>query len=152
MSTNLRNRERERQRERENGWQTSEGRREKERQKARAREKKRRHFLLEEQHENFVAVARKWKMLTKVKIRGRRKKVNKNTYDISSIKRVTRKFLTTKKCTKKVCITCKVAILLISRTVVFSPFSLPSPLSITRFYILFEQTINIIETFAFSPG
>ena len=36
--------------------------------------------------------------------------------------------------------------------VVFSPFSLPSPLSITRFYILFEQTINIIESFAFSPG
>ena len=34
----------------------------------------------------------------------------------------------------------------------FSPFSLPSPLSITRFYILFEQTINIIESFAFSPG
>ena len=25
---------------------------------------------------------------------------------------------------------------------------LPSPLSITRFYILFEQTINIIESFA----
>ena len=57
--------------------------------------KKRRHFLLEEKHENFVAVARKWKMLaaTKVKIRGRGKKVNKNTYDISSIKRVTRNFL-----------------------------------------------------------
>ena len=38
--------------------------------------KKRRHFLLEEKHENFVAVARKWKMLaaTKVKIRGRGKK------------------------------------------------------------------------------
>ena len=31
----------------------------------------------------------------------------------------------------------------------FSPFSLPSPLSITRFYILFEQSINIIESFAF---
>ena len=26
------------------------------------------------------------------------------------------------------------------------------PLSITRFYILFEQTINIIESLAFSPG
>ena len=46
--------------------------------------KKRRIFLLEEKHENFVAVARKWKMLaaTKGKIRGRGKKVNKNTYDI----------------------------------------------------------------------
>ena len=54
---------------------------------------------------------------------------------------------------KKVCCTCKVAILLIRPIVVFhrSP-ALPSPLSITRFYILFEQTINIIESFAFSPG
>ena len=30
---------------------------------------------------------------TKVKMSGSEKKVNKNTYDISSIKRVTRKFL-----------------------------------------------------------
>ena len=54
---------------------------------------------------------------------------------------------------KKVCCTCKVAFLLIRPIVVFhrSP-ALPSPLSITRFYILFEQTINIIESFAFSPG
>ena len=99
----------------------------------------------------------------KVKMRGSEKrKVNKNTYDISSIKRVTRKFLEVsrcgrakqwqKKCSKKVYCTCKVAFLLI-RPIVFSPFSLPSPLSITRFYILFaEYTINIIESFAFSPG
>ena len=53
---------------------------------------------------------------------------------------------------KKVGCTCKVAFLLIRPIVIFSPFSLPSPLSITRFYILFEQTINIIESFAFSPG
>ena len=59
---------------------------------------------------------------------------------------------TAKKCTKKVCCTCKVAFLLIRPIVVFSPFSLPSPLSITRFYILFEQTINIIESIAFSAG
>ena len=54
---------------------------------------------------------------------------------------------------KKVCCTCKVAFLLIRPIVVFhrSP-ALPSPLSITGFYILFEQTINIIESFAFSPG
>ena len=47
---------------------------------------------------------------------------------------------------------CKVAFLLISPIVVFhrSP-ELPLPLSITRFYILFEQPINIIESFAFSP-
>ena len=36
--------------------------------------------------------------------------------------------------------------------VIFSPFSFPSPLGITRFYILFQQTLNIIESFAFSPG
>ena len=30
--------------------------------------------------------------------------------------------------------------------------ALPLPLSITRFYILFEQTINVIENFSFSPG
>ena len=54
---------------------------------------------------------------------------------------------------KKVCFTCKVTYLLIRPIVVFhlSP-ALPSPLSITRFYILFERTINIIEIFAFSPG
>ena len=42
--------------------------------------------------------------------------------------------------------------MLIRPIVVFSLFSLPSRLSITRFYILFEQTIDIIESFAFSPG
>ena len=54
---------------------------------------------------------------------------------------------------KKVCCTCKVVFLLIRPIVVFhrSPV-LPSPLSITRFYILFDQTINIIESFAFSPS
>ena len=54
---------------------------------------------------------------------------------------------------KKVCCTCKVACFANWTFVVFhrSP-ALPSPLSITRFYILFEQTINIIESFAFSPG
>ena len=54
---------------------------------------------------------------------------------------------------KRVCSTCKVAILLIRPIVVFyrSP-ALPSPLSIRRFYILFEQTLNNIESFAFSSG
>ena len=86
---------------------------------------------------------------------GSEKKVNKKTCDISSIKRVAKKFLEvsrcdraktkSKKCAKKVCCRCKVAFLLIRPIVVFhrSP-ALPSPLSITRFYILFEQTINII--------
>ena len=32
-----------------------------------------------------------------------------------------------------------------------APVSLPSPLSITRIYIYYDQTINIIGSFAFSP-
>ena len=98
----------------------------------------------------------------KVKMSGSDKKITR-TYDISSIKRLTKKVLEVSRCgcakqrqrniQKKVCCTCKVAFLLITPIVVFhrSP-ALPSPLSITRFYILFEQTINIIESFAFSPG
>ena len=31
-----------------------------------------------------------------------------------------------------------------------APVSLPSPLNVTCFYIQYEQTINIIESFAFS--
>ena len=52
---------------------------------------------------------------------------------------------------KKCAARAKLVFLLIRPIVVFhlSP-ALPWPLSITRFYILFEQTINIIETFAFS--
>ena len=84
----------------------------------------------------------------KKKMSGSEKKVNENTYDISSIKT----FLEVSRCSRPKH-TCKVAFLLIRPIVVFhrSP-ALPSPLSITRFYILFEQTINIIESFAFSPG
>ena len=87
----------------------------------------------------------------KVKMSGSEKNVNENTCDISSIKRVTKKFLEVSRCSrakqrqrnvlKKVCCTCKVAFLLIR-----------PPLSITRFSNLFEQTFNIIESFAFSPG
>ena len=57
MSTNLEYREIERQsRKRECRKQVSDAQREIERQRARARDKKeRRHFLLEEQYENFVA-------------------------------------------------------------------------------------------------
>ena len=32
----------------------------------------------------------------------------------------------------------------------YRSLTLPSPISITRFYILFEQTINIIKSFVFS--
>ena len=56
MSTNLEYRARERQRKRESGRQAQ---REKGRQGFKARDKKqRRHFLLEEQHETFVAVVK----------------------------------------------------------------------------------------------
>ena len=67
MSTNLEYRAGERQRKRESRQQASEAQREKGRQswRSRARDKKqRRHFfLLEEQHENFVAAVTKWEML-----------------------------------------------------------------------------------------
>ena len=67
---------------------------------------------------------------TRVKMSDSEKRVNKNTSDIPSIKRVTRKFLhgsfteqscktTAKKCTKKACCTCKVGFLLIRPIVVF---------------------------------
>ena len=94
------------------------------------------------------------------------KKVNENTYDISSIKtikRVTKKFLEVSRGSrvkqrqrnvqKKCAARAKLVFLLITPIVVFhrSPV-LPSPLGITRFYLLFEQTINIIESFAFSLG
>ena len=99
----------------------------------------------------------------KVKMSGSEKKVNENTYDISSIHRLTKKFLEVSRCSrvkqrqrnvqKKGAAHAKLPFLLMRPIVVFhgSP-ALPSALSITRFYILFEQTINIIESFAFSPG
>ena len=79
------------------------------------------------------------------------KKVNENTYDISSQKRVTKTFLDVSRCSrakqrqgnvqKRVphVQSCFFA------NYCFSPFLLPSPLSITRFYILFEQTFNIMR-------
>ena len=66
--------------------------------------KKRRHFFFEEQHENFVAAAGGDNMRNasghqcKVKMRGSEKKVNENTYDISSKKSVTKKFLEVSRC------------------------------------------------------
>ena len=87
----------------------------------------------------------------------KKRKRTRTTFN-SSLKRVTRKFYVVvvqnngKEVYKKVCCTWKIAFLLIRPMIVFSPFSLPSPLSITRFYILFEQTKNIIENFAFIPG
>ena len=85
MSTNLEYRERERQWKRENRRQASEAQREKERRRARAEIWS--HFLLEEQYE-FVAAVKKWEMLaaTQTKVSGIEKKVNKNLYDMPSIK------------------------------------------------------------------
>ena len=50
---------------------------------------------MEEKNKNFIAAVRKREMLaaTMVKMSGSENKVNRNTYNISSIKRVTRKFL-----------------------------------------------------------
>ena len=59
MSTNLEYRARERQRKRESEWKAGEAQREKGRQGFKARDKKqRRHFLLEEQDEHFVAAVK----------------------------------------------------------------------------------------------
>ena len=79
MSTNLEYRERKGQKKTESRRQATEARREKERQRARARDRKqktKKQFLLEEQHEDFVAAVRKWEMLaaTKVKMNGSEKK------------------------------------------------------------------------------
>ena len=77
-----------------------------------------------------------------------KKKVDENVYDISFIK----KFLEVSR-RSRAKQRQRNGFLLIRPIVVFprSP-ALPSPLSITRFYILFEKTMNIIESFAFSPG
>ena len=91
-------------------------------------------FLLEEQHENFVAAVTKWEMLAATnQMQGENKrqwkKVNENTYDISSIKSVTKKFLEVSRCgrskqrqrnvQKIVCCSWKVAFLLIRPLAVF---------------------------------
>ena len=62
-------------------------------------------FLLEEQHENFVAAVTKDHKMgnasghqCKEKMSGSEKKGNENTHDISSIKRVTKKFLEVSRC------------------------------------------------------
>ena len=80
----------------------------------------------------------------KVKMSGNEKKVNENSYDISSLKRVTKKFLEVSHCSrakqrqrnvqKKSAARTELLFLLIGSIVVShrSP-ALPSPLSITRF-------------------
>jgi len=85
---------------------------------------------------------------SKAKMSGNVKKENRNIYDFSNTKPVTRKFPEVsyvvivqnngKEIYQKVCWTCKIDILLIRPIAVFWPFSLPSPLNITRFYVAFE--------------
>ena len=102
MSTNLEYREIEIQRKRESRWQTSDAQRVKERQRARARDKiQLRYFLLEEQHENFVAEVRKWEMLaaTTVKMSGSEKKLQEQVRHFF-IKRLTRNFMEVSRCSR----------------------------------------------------
>ena len=86
----------------------------------------------------------------KVKMSGSGKKVNENTYNISSIKRITKKFLEVSRCSrakprqrnaqKKCAARAKLFFLLIRPTVVFHhSLALPSPLTITRFYIFLNK-------------
>ena len=131
MSTNLGNREKEKV-----SWQASEAQREKELQRDRKNKgdifcwRNKMKFCsggekMRNANGNQGENERQWK----------KKKVNKNMYEISSVKRVTRKFHVVvvqnngKEMYKKVCCTCKVAFLLIRPIVVFSPFSLPSLLA-----------------------
>ena len=98
MSTNWECRARETQRKRESRRQASEAQREKGQQRSRARDKNKGHiFVLEEQHENFVTAVTKWELLAATNARWKwaavKKKVNEKTYDISSIKCVTKMFL-----------------------------------------------------------
>ena len=93
-----------------------------------------------------------------------KKSEQEHVYEISSIKLVTKKFLKVSCCSrakqrqrnvqKKCAARAKLFFFFAIRPIVVFPRSaaLPSPLSITRFYILFEETINTIESFAFSPG
>ena len=75
----------------------------------------------------------------KVKMRGSEKNVNENTYEcVSSKKDVTGSFT--------------FSVVQNDLLLFFHPSRFPSPLGITRFYILFQQTLIIIESFAFSPG
>ena len=117
---------------------------------------------------------------TKVKMSGS-EKTERTGRNISSIKHVTRKLKEVshfsrakqqqgnvqKKCAaraklflclleKKVCSTCKVVLLLIRSRYIVAVFHCSHCLhlasSITQFYIFFEETINIKDSFAFSPG
>ena len=88
----------------------------------------------------------------KVKVSSSEKTVSENTYDISSIKRVTRQFLEVSCCSRakqgqrnvqKKCAACARLLFLLIRPIVFFHHSptLPLPLSITRFYIFLNKLL-----------
>ena len=106
--------------------------------------KQRKPISLEEKHENNIAVVRvccTCKVVFFLLIR------NKSVLHVQSF------FLPIR---KKVCCTCKVVFLPIrSNVVVFYLYRcrcFHPVFSVTRFYIFIEETINIKESFAFSPG
>ena len=105
MSTNLEYRARRRLRKRESRRQASEAQREKGWQRSRARDNKTK--------ETFCVGRTTWKFCSggdkmrnasghqcKVKMSGSEKKVSENTYDISSINRVTKKFVEVSRCSR----------------------------------------------------
>ena len=105
MSTNLEYRARETQRKRESGRQASEAQREKGRHRFGAREKKqRRHFFVGRTTRKFCNGGDKMRNASGhqcgMKMSGRGKIVNEKTYDNSSIKRVTKKFLEVLRCSR----------------------------------------------------
>ena len=105
MSTNLEYRVGERQRKRESRRQASEAQREKGRERSRVRNKKqRRHFFVGRTTAKFCShgdkIGNASSHQCNVKMSGSEKKVNKNMYNISSIKRVTKKFLEVSRCSR----------------------------------------------------
>ena len=144
MSTNLENRVRGRQRKRESRRQASEAQREKNKGDISWWKNKIRNASGQGEND------RQWK------------KVNENTYDISSKKHVTKKFLEVSRCSRakprqrniQKSVLHVQSCFIVNKTYCCfhrSPAS-PSLLRITRCYVLFEQTLNIIGSFAFSPG
>ena len=110
----------------------------KQRWRASKREKKQgRHFLLKER-ENFVACGEKMGNASgqRGEMSGSEKKSEQEFVRHFLHKPFTRKFLEVSRCSrakqrqKQLCCTCRVDLLLSRPTVVCSPFSLPSPLSL----------------------
>ena len=150
MSTNLEYRAGERQRKRESRRQASEAQREKGRQRSRVR----RRFFVGRTTWKFCSGGDKMGNPSghqcKVKKTGSEKTVNENTYEISSIKLVTKKFLEVswwsrakqrqRNVQKKCAARANLLFLLIRPIAVLhhSP-ALPSPLSTRRFYVFVNK-------------